>query len=209
MTYFDPHVWEDLSQQQKLKKESEQKNLPSIEKRDFLKIFCNKAVQVQQGRTNFPGPAHFYPSGPIHLSFHHFFFFNFFFIIGLHERSRTGHMIIVYWFSCLLSEPTHSSTGISDNCYRRPLSFGSLKNTSKSFIFVNRIYIYIYICVCVCVCVLLLLDCFFYLIKYGVPLNNFFGKKQLYCVFTYLRHFDNMQYDAISRVQQSWQSTRY
>ena len=153
MTYFDPHVWEDLSQQQKLKKESEQKNSPSIEKRDFLKFFCNKAVQVQQGRTNFPGPAHFYPSGPIHLSFHHFFFFNFFFNIGLREQSRTGHLIIVYWFSCLLSEPTHSSTGISDNCYRRPLSLGTLKNTSKSFIIVNRIYIYIYVCVRVCVCV--------------------------------------------------------
>ena len=49
MTYFDPHVWEDLSQQQKLKKESEQKNSPSIEKRDFLKFF------LQQGRTSATG----------------------------------------------------------------------------------------------------------------------------------------------------------
>ena len=96
MTYFDPHVWEDLSQQQKLKKESEQKNSPSIEKRDFLKFFCNKAVQVQQGRTNFPGPAHFYPSGPIHLSFHHFFFFNFFFLLLDCASGAGGHMTIVY-----------------------------------------------------------------------------------------------------------------
>ena len=96
MTYFDPHVWEDLSQQQKLKKESEQKNSPSIEKRDFLKFFCNKAVQVQQGRTNFPGPAHFYPSGPIHLSFHHFFFFNFFLILDC--ASRAGRVI---WSLCI------------------------------------------------------------------------------------------------------------
>ena len=98
MTYFDPHVWEDLSQQQKLKKESEQKNLPSIEKRDFLNFFCNKAVQVQQGRTNFPGPAHFYPSGPIHLSFHHFFFFNFFFYYWIARAEPDGsydHRVLI------------------------------------------------------------------------------------------------------------------
>ena len=143
MTYFDPHVWEDLSQQQKLKKESEQKNSPSIEKRDFLKFFCNKAVQVQQGRTNFPGPAHFYPSGPIHLSFHHFFFFNFFFFYYWIARAEPE----VIWPSCI------DSVAFWVNQPTRQLVYRSLKNTSKYFIIVNRIYIYIYIYVCVCVCV--------------------------------------------------------
>ena len=160
----------------KIKKRVRTKKFTIHRKTWLFKIF------LQQGRTSATGSDQFsrtsslLPFWPYTLKLSPFFFFNFFFIIGLHERSRTGHMIIVYWFSCLLSEPTHSSTGISDNCYRRPLSFGSLKNTSKSFIFVNRIYIYIYIyiymCVCVCVCVLLLLDCFFYLIKYG--LEQFF-----------------------------------
>ena len=163
MTYFDPHVWEDLSQQQKLKKESEQKNSPSIEKRDFLKFFCNKAVQVQQGRTNFPGPVHFYPSGPIHLSFHHFFFFNFFFfIIGLRERSRRSydHRVLIQ----LPFEWTNPLVNWYIEAWRI--------HQSLLLLSIEYIYIYICMCVCVCVCVLLLLDCCFYLIKYG--LEQFF-----------------------------------
>ena len=151
MTYFDPHVWEDLSQQQKLKKESEQKNLPSIEKRDFLKFFCNKAVQVQQGRTNFPGPAHFYPSGPIHLSFHHFFSLIFFLLLDC--TSGAGRVI---WSSCIDSVAFWVNQPTRQLIYRiiATVDHSVLEawRIHQSLLFLSIEYIYICVCVYVCVC---------------------------------------------------------
>ena len=62
------------------------------------------------------------------------------------------------------------------------------------------------VCVCVCVCVLLLLDCFFYLIKYGVPLNNFFGKNSYIAflhIYAILITCSMMQYLVSNRVDRA------